>query len=581
MDILESIDENVSSMVSSSFNEFISQKIKEEIEKGKEKFLSDLNMCEEEYPIFQPSNELTEQDIKILISSLELGYKMVNKEHPDFRYVIPNAKRKIKEGEIFDENNFKEEYEKIYDKILTYYKTLTEYPQRIIDNNEFLIHFHESKASLHNCKKYDSYGYGITNKGIIYQNIPKANPYYLCKGIPRVNHREWKSDNMISSKDFAIEISKEKLQQNNIIQHYKNNIYPVIPGISPNQNPQEVILLPNNELKEERKRNLSSNYSNYYLYDISKYIKKGNGKCKPDRVCGRGCCSVKKVPFHEGSGCRRGMFVVENTNTIEYEGKTKKETTYTLEGNTNEDAVRRFLENDNCPDCGAGELLLSIEEIGFDPRVINKYSLNNEYIDILHLIKPDSLEMVFGIQTIYAKYHPRANENYVIEEKIKKLNKVEDVLEEKVKKEKQILEKEKQRFEEEKDKYTEKIKELNEEKLKKIFSMFILRHEMNTNINDKKIIRKMIQHTNKKCKKQTEDMYEKLEKEKEIFEKEKLHFEQEKMKYETIYKEKLETLIKITNDINEINEIQDDQICKSDELFNILKTLNYLIINKI
>ena len=80
----------------------------------------------------------------------------------------------------------------------------------------------------------------------------------------------------------------------------------------------------------------------------------------------------------------------------------------------------KFLENDICPDCGAGELLYSVEEIGFDPRVINKYPLNNEYIDILHLIKPNNLEILFGIQTIYAKYHPKANEHYVIEEKLKK-----------------------------------------------------------------------------------------------------------------------------------------------------------------
>ena len=133
MDILQSIDTDVSSMVSSSFGDFISQKVKEEIEKGKGKFLNDLNMCEEEYPIFEPSNELTEEDIELLKSSLELGYKMVNKEHPDFRYVISNAKRNIKEGEIFDEKSFKEEYEKMYGKILSYYKTLTEYPQRIID----------------------------------------------------------------------------------------------------------------------------------------------------------------------------------------------------------------------------------------------------------------------------------------------------------------------------------------------------------------------------------------------------------------------------------------------------------------
>ena len=563
MDILQSIDTDVSSMVSSSFGDFISQKVKEEIEKGKGKFLNDLNMCEEEYPIFEPSNELTEEDIELLKSSLELGYKMVNKEHPDFRYVISNAKRNIKEGEIFDEKSFKEEYEKMYGKILSYYKTLTEYPQRIIDDNGFLIHFHGSKGPIPGHKNSDSSGYGISNKGIIYQNIRKASPYYLLKGVAaRANPRECKLGNMISSKDFAIELYKEKLQQHNIIRQYRDNMYPVSGGIVPNQNPQEVILQPNDGFKKE---GLNRCDTRYHLYDISKYIKKGNGKCRQDRICGDRCCSVKRVPFHEGSGCRRGMFVVKDTKTVEYEEKTKKETTYTLEGDTNEDAVRRFLENDICPDCGAGELLFSIEEIGFDPRVINKYPLNNEYIDILHLIKPDSLEMVFGIQTIYAKYHPKANENFVIEEKIKKLNKIEDVVDEKVEKEKQRLEEEKQRLEKEKDKYTEKIKELNEEKLKRIFSMFILRNERKENMNDKNIIRKMIKHTKDKC----ETKKHEIEKEKEDFEKEKEDFEKG-------FKDKVKGLLEIANDINEINEIQEDQTFKSDELFNIIKNLNII-----
>ena len=600
MDILQSIDANVSSMVSSSFDDFISTKVKGAVEKEKEKFLNDLNMCEEEYPVFKPSNDLTEEDIELLKSSLELGYKMVNKEHPDFKNVLSHAKSKLGEGEMFDENNYKEEYEKMYGKILSYYKTLTEYPQRIIDDNEFLIHFHGSKASLHNHTKNDSYGYGISNKGIIYQNIRRASPYYLLKGIPRANPRECNPGNMISSKDFEIVLYKEKLQQHNIIRQYRDNMYPVSGGIGPNQNPQEVILLPNDKFKEERSRNISTNYSKFHLYDISKYIKKGNGKCRADSICGSGCCSVNKVPFHEGSGCRRGKYVVKHTKAVEYEEKveveenvikkkvreninhttikknetikkTKTEKSYTLEGDTNEDAVRRYLENDICPDCGAGELLFSIEEIGFDPRVINKYPLNKEYIDILHLIKPDSLEMVFGIQTIYAKYHPRVNENFVIEGKIKKLSDIEKVVEERVEEERKDLEKEKEV-------YSEKIKQVNEEKLKKIFSMFILRHEMNTNINDKKIIKNMIKHANEKCMKKKEKMDEKLEKEKEVFEQEKLHFEQEKNEYETIYKEKIESLIKITNDINEINELQDDLTCKSDELFNILKNLNYLIV---
>lgn len=593
MDILQKIDTNVSSMVSSSFDEFISTKVKDAVEKEKEKFLADLNMCEEEYPVYQPSNELTEENINLLKLSLELGYKMVNKEHRDFYNILSHAKSKLGDGGVFDENNFKEEYEKTYYKMLNYYKTLTYYPQKIIDDNEFLIHFHGSKrAAVNNSDLIsDSYGYGITNKGTIYQNLRKASPYSLF------NLRA-SDERMTSSKDFAIELCKEKLQNHDIIRKYQHNMYP---DIRNGPNKQQVIILPNDKFKEERSRNRCTTYSNFHQYDISKYIK----QCENSLTC-RSACDYNSSNisncidgrYYEGTGCRRGIFLVKHVKKVEYEQedpinenlkskkmkksryppikKIKEEVTYTIEGDPKEDSIRRYLEDDICPDCGAGELLYSIEDIGFNPKVINKYPLNKEYIDILHLIKPDNLEMIFSIQTIYAKYHPRANENFVIEEKIKKLSQIEKVVEERVEEEKNELEKEKEI-------YKEKVKQTNEEKLKKIFSMFILRNERKENIKDKNAIREMIKRTNDKCGKKLREQEDMLEKQRQDFNSEKNDFEKEKQKfyeqkeeYEKSCKTKVKSLLDIANDINEINEIQEDTMCKSEELFDIIKKLTEL-----
>ena len=411
---------------------------------------------------------------------------------------------------------------------------------------------------------------------------------------------------MTSSKEFTIELYKEKLQNHDITRQFRNNMYPDTRGVGYNLNQvQEVILLPNDKFKEEISRNTCTTYSKFHLYDISKYIKQSGStnKCNPARDYGTSnnsnCIDGR---YYEGTGCKCGQVLVKNVKKVEYEEedprekkvvkkvkkskkrvnvppikKIKEETTYTIEGDSKEDAVRRYFENDICPDCGAGELLYSIEDIGFDPKVINKYPLNKEYIDILHLIKPGSLEIVFSIQTIYAKYHPRANENFVIEEKIKKLSQIEKVVEEKVEEERKDLEKEKEV-------YSEKVKQINEEKLKRIFSMFILRNERKENIKDKSTIREMIKHTNEKCIKKEQKQEILLEKqrhdlnsEKSEFEKEKDKFYEERDNYENTLKSKVKSLLDIANDINEINELQDDQLCKSEELFNLMKTLNGLI----
>ena len=110
MDILQSIDTNVYSMVSSSFDEFISTKVKEAVEKEKEKFLNDLNMCEEEYPVYQPSNELTEEIFESL-KNKEKYYPITGISSKSYSMVERNGKESCeKEGRVFNVDVFKENY---------------------------------------------------------------------------------------------------------------------------------------------------------------------------------------------------------------------------------------------------------------------------------------------------------------------------------------------------------------------------------------------------------------------------------------------------------------------------------------
>jgi len=114
--------------------------------------------------------------------------------------------------------------------------------------------------------------------------------------------------------------------------------------------------------------------------------------------------------------------------------------------------------------------------------------------------------------------------------------------------------------------------------------MFILRNERKENIKDKSTIREMIKRSNDKCKKKEREVEINLEKqrqdlnsEKNEFEKEKEKFYEEKIEYENTLKSKVKSLLDMANDINEINELQDDTLCKSEELFSIMKRLNEFI----
>ena len=236
-----------------------------------------------------------------------------------------------------------------------------------------------------------------------------------------------------------------------------------------------------------------------FLTDTSKEIKNNSSICNLGNVYGTGCCYVTKNGIIYGqAGCDGS--ITDVSDRIKYLNINK----YLQD--------KKEYWNNTPPD------------MRYFPT-----KLNNEYLEILEIINILGNEinwnpLFFHICDIYKKYHPRANENFVIEEKIKKLSQIEKVVEERVEEEKNELEKEKEI-------YSEKIKQVNEEKLKRIFSMFIIRNERKENIKDKNAIREMIKRTNDKCGKKLREQEDMLEKQRYEMYKELEDFEKEKQKF--------------------------------------------------
>lgn len=491
MDILQNIDTNVSSMVSSSFDEFISSKVKEAVEKEKEKFLADLNMCEEEYPQFDESKHKKFE-----------ACKLVNDNSLPFQGINENSSRKFNKLDTTDEyilNNI----------------NINETSLELNDNFRIMKTSGETAKSIY---------YKISNKGNIFRYA-----------------------------SLSYQLSAFKYNCHLPIKHN----YKLLDYISVSGCRGPVIIKEGTEHAWE--------YRLFNKDDITnpndmKYLDKANGwGCKFRCNCGD---EGRKLKNHY-QPLRRDNYSSDVADGVGWR----------------EDCIERFITNNICPDCRSGEVIPEKLDPDINIEIFrNPPIFNVEYIELLELLSRKGVTIpIYQIQTIYAKYHPRANENFVIEEKIKKLSQIEKVVEERVEEEKNSLKKQKEI-------YSEKIKQVNEEKLKRIFSMFILRNERKENIKDKSTIREMIKRSNDKCKKKEREHEINLEKQRNIlnsekneFEKEKEKFYEEKMEYENTFKSKVKSLLDMANDINEINELQDDTLCKSEELFSIMKRLNEFI----
>ena len=492
MDILQNIDTNVSSMVSSSFDEFISTKVKDAVEKEKEKFLNDLNICEEEYPQFDESKHKKFEACK-LVNDNSLPFQT----EPRKSEIINNNEYILKNIRIA---NFS-----------------VDIPES--QKNEYFI---TNKGNIYvkpfsNCLKSNTHKYILFNYKVLeYLEPPRCSGKLLKREI--VNGG-WSRKRDILDKDYFIS------------------------NAHPSWDKKWVVRL------SECFNGCGCGY---------------NGRVGAHWPRGENASDYSYIRGHMG-----GLLPNLGTNALHYEDHI----------GWREDCIERFLTNNICPDCKSGEVIS--EKLDPDINIVifrNPPIFNVEYIELLELLSKEGVTIpIYQIQTIYAKYHPRANENFVIEEKIKKLSQIEMIVEERVEGEKISLEKEKEI-------YLEKIKQVNEEKLKRIFSMFILRNEKKENIKDKSTIKEMIKRSNDKCKKKEreveinlEKQRNEFEKEKEKFYEEKEQFYEEKIEYENTFQSKVKSLLDMANDINEINELQDDTLCKSDELFSIMKRLNEFI----
>jgi hypothetical protein len=487
MDILENVNTNVSSMVTSSFDDFISSKVKEEVEKEKEKFLKDLNMYEEEYPVFD------------------------EKKH-----------KKFEACKLVNDNSLPFQSEPM--------QTLG-----LCSNQEFILKAVKIGPSSLNISNTiiptdltGSGDYFITNKGNVYQNSFMGS---RAKGNQPILYNYKVLDYLEKSSCCGKALKREIVNGGWVISGEMSN--------------------------NDVTKNCHASYDKKWIISLSAAVD-GCG-------CGYNSLRDRAAPRLQGT---------------DYQHLRSPELYCHYEDHVGwmEDCIDRFMTNNICPDCGSGEVIQDKLDPDIDIEIFrNPPIFNNEYIELLELLSKKGVTIpIYQIQTIYAKYHPMANENFVIEGKLKKLNDIEEVVNGRVS---QKVAEEKACLKNEKEIYSEKIKQLNEEKLKRIFSMFILRNEKKRNIdekknndNDKNTIREMINHTKERCNQKETNWNVKMEKEREEFEKEKEEFEKEKEEY----RKKVSGLIDIANDINELNEEQDDKSCKSTDIFNIIKKLKEL-----
>ena len=544
-DILTTINDDISALISEKFQGFISDKVKQEVEKETDKFLKDLNMCEEEFPVFRISNKLDNyKEIYDIMKSCGSNLYEPN---------APYMKRPPGGGGPDEQMKTNSLNMDIQNSVKDFYNTLSDYPDKILKDDEFLIHFEGSTI-------------GITNKGCVYTGIPRLNKATLLQYCSKEQKYS-----MNTNQNHCLNMKSFKPQ-------------PDIVGGSRHEVQMKSISL--------YTHSTNNNYESHVEYigksgGLIDYIKKGT--CRPsghypgqdkEWLEGSGCCSgilikkvEKKVVIPQAKGYTKyNGGIVNSKNQV----KTIIEYDYKLEGDTVSDCIKRCLDNNICPDCGAGELLVRSSKcqsagqidtpLGYDPRIANRTPLNTEYIDILRLLKPD-IKTIFGLQTIYAKYHPKATEHFVMEQKIKHLSDIENRVSEAVKTERDTLTKQIKDYDDKHSLLCKEVKTLSEDKEK--FD------------KDKAALKVMNKHAEDKMNKkyaEKEEQYNLYVKGERL----KINESQTKLKEErtelhtsqTQNKEYIQKLLKIAIVINEANDKIDDKFSISDDLFSIIGELN-------
>jgi len=483
--ILNSINSDISAFVSDKFIDYISLKVKEEVEKEKTQFLEGLNVSQEDFPVF---NEDNHEHFK--------GIKIVNDPDIPFQKELARKYELLDTDDEFIMSGIKIDYDSLDLTLESVSPTLT---REYINSSEFFI----------------------TNKG----NIYNRNGHINCGcGHPQ----------LFNYKIFEF-IKKSYCCGPILISRY-------VPNGNPGGYKSTSFNLPT---EEEIEKFLSKEFfSPYSSVDCFK-----STGCK----YGSRGCDVKHIKFKN-----------IGTASIKTYGQTER---FSDVGSI-EDSIERFMKNDICKECCSGELLDTVNE-DINPEILrNPPMFNNEYIEILTLLsKKDFTIPIYQFQTIYAKYHPRANENSLMELKIRKLSNLEKSVGDAVKVEKNTLEKELKN-------YREKLKYV-------LDSIFILHNEQKQLIDDKSTFRlitkeklnKNIKICRDKCKIEEQKLNEKQD---EItIEEQKLN--EKKVEFNQTKKMHQEKLLKMAIDMNDLNDSLDDKLDISTDLFRLIGELKHMI----
>jgi hypothetical protein len=505
--ILNSINSDISAFVSDKFTDYISLKVKEEVEKEKALFLEGLNVSQEEFPVF---DEEKHEHFK--------GIKIVN--DPD----IPVQMESARKYELLDtEDEF----------ILSGIKIDKE---SLDITTETLTRF-----------EYDTCEFFITNKGNIYNKTGHAK--CGCVHPQLFNYK-------------AIEfIQISRCSSAELISH--------------------------NHVEVKRGCPIRRWRSAFVLPTDDEYLKVLNGEFKDSN--GHDIRELRK-----GCGCKYNV-MLPDTDPYWWQGEhlvSKRPSTLLIDNNKNhygfstygssagslEDSIERFMKNDICKECSSGRELensMSEENKTINPEILrNPPMFNNEYIEILTLLSKKNFTIpIYQFQTIYAKYHPRANENSLMETKIKHLSDIENRVTDAVKTERDILTKQIEDYENKHTILQNDIEKMSSDK--ENFQKDILALKVMNKHAEEKLRQKSIEKNNH-YNKWAQDVKLKLDdREKQLNDKAlKLDENTDESK------EYLQKLLKIALVINEANDKIDDKFSISDDLFSIVRELNTMVENE-
>ena len=632
---------DVHSLVSEEFNGFIETRVKEAIKSEKDTFMESVKLCKEDYPIYQKKNEFT-QELFELIKEIWIKkmqhYKYYHVETHRFKYTLQTVEKNGLSGD--DYRKFCEELFKYKNKFTQYPMKIIGndlFIQPIKTSSKT-----PSGAPNWFCYGIDNKGVVYKNVSIVNPDTFIRFSNDKDKDIEHViiNTNTNISHDTISPIAITETTKYEdclRVYNNNLSRQSINASRASRPH---GDKPVEITVYPTNVYQNINNSHNSHieirgicDKPNMELYEVSKYIKLGSCK-RPDLYVNNKSGNGRVLHYethsedekklikilHDGCGCQCGIFLRKESQKVnikrgcenyeqlkrEYQGlindrvKRKgnlkrlhelrdmlkkademvkhEKVKYYYEGDPLTDALNRYINDDICPECGAGSPLGYIDKFSIGPKAINRTPLNKEYMELLNIVEPENIETIFKFQTIYAKYHPRANERHTIEQNILKLSKLEEEVAVRTKELRKKYTKEHLKEIEKCNiiqvEYIDKCNNMKEEKEKYIKLQKSIEYEKKEFQKKKNALSEMTKQTNETCRKNKQKIQQQLDDI--IQEKQKFNDDiiQEKQKFNDDKKSIIDNLLKLAIDINGVNDSLNDPESKSDELFEIIQKLS-------